>query len=60
MPRFSLTEKLAVVDLFRQKLKKCLRPGAQTPRPPGKAGRYEFTLEGLWSLQTSSNGFLTI
>ena len=22
-------------------------PGAQTPRPPGKAGRYESTLEGF-------------
>ena len=45
--RFGLPKKLAFGDLFRQKLKKCLRPGAQTPRPPGKAGRYESTLEGF-------------
>ena len=44
--RFGLPKKLAFGDLFRQRLKKCLRPGAQTPRPPGKAGRYELTLEG--------------
>ena len=24
----------------------CLRPRAKTPRPPGEAGRYEYTLEG--------------
>ena len=61
-PRFaqgspvSLSKKSACGGLFRQKLKKCLRPGAQTPRPPGKAGRYEFTLEDLRVLQTSPNG----
>ena len=49
----SVSKKLACGDLFRQMLKKCLRPGAQTPRPPGKAGRYELTLEGLRALQTS-------
>ena len=54
----SLSKKSACGGLFRQKLKKCLRPGAQTPRPPGKAGRYEFTLEDLRVLQTSPNGFL--
>ena len=52
----SLSKKSACGGLFRQKLKKCLRPGAQTPRPPGKAGRYEFTLEDLRVLQTSPNG----
>ncbi len=41
-----MSKKSACGGLFRQKLKKCLRLGAQTPRPPGKAGRYEFTLEG--------------
>ena len=40
-------------------LKKCLRPGAQTPRPPGKAGRYESTLEGLRALQTSRKVFVS-
>ena len=48
-----LSKKLACGDLFRQMLKKCLRLKAQTPRPPGKAGRYELTLEGLRALQTS-------
>ena len=33
-------------------------PGAQTPRPPGKAGRYESTLEGLRALQTSRKRFV--
>ena len=36
-PRMS--KKLAFGDLFRQMLKKCLRPGAQTPRPPGTGGK---------------------
>ena len=97
-PRMS--KKLAFGDLFRQMLKKCLRPGAQTPRPPGtggkrqpggllppkvaqrptggernerwarpapaatierpgKAGRYESTLEGLRALQTSRKEFVS-
>ena len=56
--RFGLPKKLAFGDLFRQRLKKCLRPGAQTPRPPGKAGRYESTLEDLRALQTSGKGFV--
>ena len=43
----SVSKKSGCAGLFRQKLKKCLRLGAQTPRPPGKAGRYELTLEGL-------------
>ena len=51
-----MSKKSACGGLFRQKLKKCLRPRAQTPRPPGKAGRYEFTLEDLRVLQTSPNG----
>ena len=34
-------------------------PGAQTPRPPGKAGRYESTLEGLRALQTSRKVFVS-
>ena len=96
----SLSKKSAYGGLFRQMLKKCLRPGAQTPRPPGtggkrqpcgllppkvakrpeggerneqrvrvapsvkierpgKAGRYELTLEGLWALQTSRKGFVS-
>ena len=54
--RPSLSKKSGRAGLFRQMLKKCLRPGAQTPRPPGKAGRYEFTLEDLRVLQTSPNG----
>ena len=33
-------------------------PLAQTPRPPGKAVRYDFILEGLRVLQTSPIGFL--
>jgi len=37
--RFSLSKKSACGGLFRQKLKKCLRPGAQTPRPPGTGGK---------------------
>ena len=36
---FSLSKKSACGGLFRQKLKKCLRPGAQTPRPPGTGGK---------------------
>ena len=35
----SLSKKSACGGLFRQKLKKCLRPGAQTPRPPGTGGK---------------------
>ena len=58
--RLVLPKKLAFGDLFRQRLKKCLRPGAQTPRPPGKAGRYDFILEGLRALQTFQNEFLTV
>ena len=56
--RWGLPKKLAFGDLFRQRLKKCLRPGAQTPRPPGKAGRYESTLEDLRALQNSGKGFV--
>ena len=37
--RLGLPKKLAFCDLFRQRLKKCLRPGAQTPRPPGTGGK---------------------
>ena len=95
-----MSEKHACGGLFRQVLKKCLRPGAQTPRPPGiggkrqpcgllppkvakrpeggernerwarlapaakierpgKAGRYELTLEGRRALQTSRKGFVS-
>ena len=54
----SLSKKSACGGLFCQKLKKCLRPGAQTARPPGKAGRYESTLEGLLALQASPKGFV--
>ena len=36
---FSLSKKSACGGLLRQKLKKCLRPGAQTPRPPGTGGK---------------------
>ena len=57
---FSLSKKSACGGLFRQKLKKCLRPGAQTPRPPGKAGRYEFTLADLRVLQTSPLSLLRV
>ena len=57
--RLSLSKKSAYGGLFRQMLKKCLRPGAQTPRPPGKAGRYESTLEGLRALQTSRKVFVS-
>ena len=35
-------------------------PEAQTPRPPGKAGRYEFTLEDLRVLQTSPLSLLRV
>ena len=35
-------------------------PGAQTPRPPGKAGRYELTLEGLRALQTCGKGLSAV
>ena len=63
-PRFfaetvSLSKKSGCAGLFRQMLKKCLRPGAQTPRPPGKAGRYELTLEDVRALQTSRKGFVS-
>ena len=44
--RFSVSKKSGCAGLFRQIHKKCLRQGTQTPRPPGKAGRYELTLEG--------------
>jgi len=36
---FSLSKKSACGGLFRQMLKKCLRQGAQTPRPPGTGGK---------------------
>ena len=39
MRSVSLSKKSACGGLFRQKLKKCLRPGAQTPRPPGTGGK---------------------
>ena len=39
IPALSLSKKSACGGLFRQKLKKCLRPGAQTPRPPGTGGK---------------------
>ena len=54
----SVSKKSGFAGLFRQKLKKCLRRGSQTPRPPGKAGRYDFILVGLRALQTSPNGFV--
>ena len=43
-PRFfaetvSLSKKSGCAGLFRQMLKKCLRPGAQTPHPPGTGGK---------------------
>jgi|GEM_PF-5561240 len=59
-PPVSVAKKSGFAVLFRQKLKKCLCRGAQTPRPPGKAGRYDFILAGLRALQTSPNGFLTV
>ena len=34
-----MSKKSGCGGLFRQKLKKCLRPGAQTPRPPGTGGK---------------------
>ena len=34
-----MSKKPAYGGLFRQMLKKCLRPGAQTPRPPGTEGK---------------------
>ena len=36
--RFSVSKKSDRTGLFRQTLKKCVRPWAQAPRPPGKAG----------------------
>jgi len=42
----SLSKKLACGDLFRQVLSECFRTSAETPRPPGKAGRYEQESEG--------------
>ncbi len=56
--RFSLSKKSGYAGFFRHRLKKHLRPKAQTPRPPGKAGRYEFILEDLRGLQTSQQVFL--
>ena len=58
-PPSGVSKKSGCAGLFRQKLKKCLRLGAQTPRPPGKAGRYELTLEGLRALQTSRKEFVS-
>ena len=58
--RFSVSKKSGCAGLFRQIHKKCLRQGAQTPRPPGKAGRYEFTLKGLRAFQASRKVFLTV
>ena len=46
LKRFQRVGKARLRRSFPPVLKKCLRPGAQTPRPPGKAGRYECTLEG--------------
>ena len=66
------SEKLGCADLFRRgvapsayfaagspgggRRKECLRPGAQTPRPPSKAGRYDCSSEGLQALRTSPEG----
>ena len=63
------SEKLGCADLFRRgvapsayfaagspgggRRKECLRLGAQTPRPPSKAGRYDCSSEGLRALRTS-------
>ena len=41
-----LSKKLACGDLFRQQLSALFAPKAQTPRPAGKAGRYENTVRG--------------
>ena len=46
-PLFSVAKKLAYGDLFRQVLSECFRASAETPRPTGKAGRYEQKSEGL-------------
>ena len=43
-PPHSVSKKSGCPGLFRQRLKKCLRRGANSP--PGKAGRYDFILEG--------------
>jgi hypothetical protein len=42
----SVPEKLCFADLFRQIRSEWFRAGAKTPRPRGKAARYEFPLEG--------------
>ena len=52
VPRLCLAKKSARGGLFRQKLKKCLRPGAQTPRPPGTGGKRQPC--GLFSETTVS------
>ena len=57
---FSLSKKSGYAGFFRHRLKKRLRPKAQTPRPPGKAGRYELILEDLRVLQTSQRVFFTV
>ena len=46
LKRFQRVGKARLRRSFPTVLKKCLRPRAQTPRPPGKAGRYDCTLEG--------------
>ena len=49
---FCVVKKPGYAGLFRQELKRCLRPGAPNS-PPGKAGQYDFILEGLRALQAS-------
>ena len=45
--RLSLSKKLACGDLFCQELAEMFSAKPKTPRPPGKAGRYEPESEGL-------------
>ena len=55
-----LSKKLACGDLFRQELSECFRASAETPRPPGKAGRYEQNWRGCGPSNTTPSGLSSI
>ena len=56
--RFGLPKKLAFGDLFRQRLKKCLRRGANSP-PARQSRAIRFHFGGLWPSKPPQRGILT-
>ena len=55
-PGLSLSKKLACGDLFRQKLPVMFSAKLKTPRPTGKAGRYEYSQRGCGPSDNSPEG----